>query len=220
MSTTSGTPAGGHSGGLPNFMLLPAELREVIYFYALNPPFPPIETHAINNTTNRVRIPSIAQLSRATRNEALAVFYRRREVIISLHCQRNVDRALAWAKAWGDSAHLSDSITISGTMRTCSNDFYQLKIKCSRDEPQFSVEVRQHPRERSNRLCQIMRSALAKHLETLAKEKQQDNQRGKLTSRDLLGVLTLVGQLSRREVPEDSIQEGVETSRLSKLRIS
>jgi hypothetical protein len=186
------------------FKALPPELRELVIFQA-SWPFPPIETNAINNTPKRVRIPSIAQLSRETRKEALAVFYRNREVIISLHCRRNVQRAVEWAKTWGDF-HMSDTITIGGVMKFCENDWYHLTIKCSRDDPQFSVEARPHLEERPNRYCQAMRDALALHLDEKAARKKDVQHKGMLTSKELLGVLVLVRRLSDRHLSSTTLQ--------------
>jgi len=81
------------------FLDLPPELREVIYSLAMAP-FPPIDTAAIPDTPDRVVIPTIAQVSRTVREEALAIFYRQRPVHISLHCGENTRDSLEWAKAW------------------------------------------------------------------------------------------------------------------------
>ncbi|KJX96604.1 hypothetical protein TI39_contig613g00013 [Zymoseptoria brevis] len=201
--TDDNAPALSREHEVFRFMDLAPELRELCYFHACCP-FPPIETDAINNTSNRVHIPSIAQLSRTTRKEALAVFYRNREVVISLHCRRNIDRAMKWAKAWGDSSYMSSAIVISGTMSKCSNDWYQLRVSCSRDQAQFRVEVRTHLEEHSNKQCLAMRDGVARHLERETADKQQEFERGRLNSKNLLGVLTVVLRLSARYLTEET----------------
>ncbi|SMQ45206.1 unnamed protein product [Zymoseptoria tritici ST99CH_1A5] len=201
--TDDNAPALSREHEVFRFMDLAPELRELVYLHTCCP-FPPIETNAINNTPNRVHIPSIAQLSRTTRKEALAVFYRNREVVISLHCRRNIDRAMKWAKAWGDSSYMSSAIVISGTMSKCGNDWYQLRVSCSRDEAEFRVDVRPHTEERSNKQCLAMRDGLARHLERETANKQQEYERGRLNSKHLLGVLTVVLRLSARYLPEET----------------
>ncbi|KAF7197698.1 hypothetical protein HII31_00787 [Pseudocercospora fuligena] len=146
------------------FMDLAAELRELIYEFA-SAPFPPVNTAAINNTPDMVHIPKIAQLNKQTRSEALAVFYRNRELKLSLHCERNIYRAESWLDAAGSGRIMPGLITFSG--REPGGTFFHIEVRCSKNDPQFTVISRPGSalpgvdRARHDRLCNKLSAYLS-----------------------------------------------------------
>lgn len=118
---------------------LSPELRDQIYYQAMAP-HPPIRTSAIPRTPEYVTIPTIAQLSRRTRAEALRVFYRNRTIEISFHCRINVDRALAWAYAWPDQARFLSRVVLSGKLPSDHDgDFFQVIVRRAPEPPFFGI---------------------------------------------------------------------------------
>lgn len=180
-------------------MDLPAELRELIYYYA-SAPFPPIDTASIRNTPDAISFPAVAQLSRQTRNEALAVFYRNREVHLSLHCDRNVERSIAWLSHWGDDTQLTDKIVLEGLhKRGTPGSMFHLTITCLRKEKetQYRVNMRSHQDPKAEKACQAVKESVSLYIDKkVASDLSLLDEVGKLTKSEMLDIFTLVRSLT------------------------
>ncbi|EME46617.1 hypothetical protein DOTSEDRAFT_22666 [Dothistroma septosporum NZE10] len=175
-------------------MDLPAELREQIYCHA-SALFPPIDTASIRNTPDTIHIPAIAQLSKQTRQEALAVFYRNREVQLSLHCYRNVERSIAWLINWGDDAHLTNSIVFSGLMKPGLGNIFHLTLNCLRKDSgmQYRVSRRPHADPRSEKTFRELEEKISAYINKKVESDQTlQGEVGKLTKSEILDIFDLV----------------------------
>lgn len=180
---------------------LPAELREWVYFHTMAP-FPPINTAAIANTQNMdvptmAPIPAIAQVDRAIRAEALAVFYRNRELRISLHCGRNILRATAWLNSVGRSRVLPNRITIEGMGRYLdAGDTFSITIHCSEQLPQFRVDARPGASVQTQEVVELMKKEVTEYLEERAKAKEGWKEQGKLKACELSSIVNRVRKIA------------------------
>lgn len=193
-SASSGTAVYERKGVFP-FLQLPAELRELVYLYAIQP-ITPIDTAAIPGTPDRIRIPPVAQVSRLLREEALHVLFKRRPAEISLHSGENLRRALLWADGWAGHSHSFGLIILSGRLESSRNDFYHLTLECSEDPPYFSVRTRPGASLKAELLIDQIRRRLLDWLNQ--KVKSADNgQESRFSKAAIIEMIHIVNNASR-----------------------
>ncbi|KAK4504090.1 hypothetical protein PRZ48_005005 [Zasmidium cellare] len=176
-------------------MDLPPELREEVYYHA-SPSFPPLET----SKPDIARVPTIAQLSRQTRKEALAVFYRNRDIHMRLHTDTDILSATGWLDSCAKNAELSHKITISGRFTAVSS--FTLVISCQKRDPQFTVNVQSSVEEDRRSIVKHARNAVAvmkeevsNYLENKTSWRPEDR-RGRLTVGEMRSIVNIVRKVA------------------------
>ncbi|KAF2170092.1 hypothetical protein M409DRAFT_19699 [Zasmidium cellare ATCC 36951] len=176
-------------------MDLPPELREEIYYHA-SPSFPPLET----SKPDIARVPAIAQLSRQTRNEALAIFYKNRDIHMRLHTDEDILSATGWLDACAKNAELSHKITISGLFTRLST--FTLVISCQKKDPQFTVDVQSSIEEEfrgivkhTKKGVRIMKDEVSNYLENKTVRRPEDR-RGRLTVGEMRSIVNIVRKVA------------------------
>ena len=181
---------------------LPPELREHIYYFAMGPNYPPIDTANIPGTPDDATIPALAQVSQQLRGEALAVFYRNRTVKISLYGDENVRQAKAWVNAWAMHAQEFSSVTFAGTMRCAKNEFFHIAIDCVKNAPYFKIHVRPGVSECGEEVLEYMLSEVEGRLARFRRSPSKDEKGGLTASqlRELVGVVHRSAQSTERAI--------------------
>lgn len=173
-------------------MDLPPELREEIYYYA-SPSFPPLET----SKPDIARVPAIAQLSRQTRREALAVFYRNRDVTLNLRSDPDIMNATGWLDSCASNAELSHTITIDGHFPYRAK--FSLVISCQKKDPQFTADVQLDDKESRRNLVKrnfaLLESQVTKYLEDKTSWRPEDR-RGRLTVGEMRNIVNVVRKIT------------------------
>lgn len=173
-------------------MDLPPELREEVYYHA-SPSFPPLET----SQPDVARVPAIAQLSRQTRKEALAVFYRNRDVTLNLRSDPDIMNATGWLDSCARNAELSHKITIDGHFPYRAN--FSLIISCQKKDPQFSADVQLDDKESRRNLVKkdfaLLESQVTNYLENKTSWRPEDR-RGRLTVGEMRNIVNVVRKIT------------------------
>lgn len=173
-------------------MDLPAELREEIYYHA-SPSFPPLET----SKPDIARVPAIAQLSQQTRKEALAVFYRNRDVHIRLRSDHDIINTNGWLDSCARNAELSHKITINGHFPYRAN--FSLVISCQKKDPQFTAHVELDDKESRRNLVKenfaLLQGQVANYLENKTSWRPE-NRRGRLTVGEMRNIVNVVRKIT------------------------
>ena len=176
------------------FLQLPAELREQIYYFAVQP-IVPLDTAAIPGTPDRVTVPLIAQVSKLIRKEALHSLFANRPVEVSLHSSENVRRALLWADRWKDHAKSFGQIIFSGRLAACEYNFFHITLECSDEGPFFRARARPAASARADTLVAKVKEDLLKLLERWVK-KAVKGREGRLSGDQLRDLIKLVEEAS------------------------
>ena len=179
------------------FLKLPAELREQIYLFAVHP-ITPVDTAAIPGTADRVVIPTVAQLSRQTRTEALHVLFSNRPVEISLHSKENLRRAGLWIARWRAQANSITRIFFTGCLERAENDFFHITLQCSDEAPHFRVSTRLGASDEANTLILQMKDNLLHSLEHKV-QSAKEGQKGRLSGGDLIRLIGLINVCAKRQ---------------------
>jgi hypothetical protein len=162
------------------FLRLPAELREAIYLFAIQPITPPLDTAAIPGTPDRVHIPAVAQASSKLREEALHVLFRNRPVEFSLHSAENLRRALLWTEKCSGHTTSFGVIIFSGCLKHVENLFYHITLQCADYAPYFRVRTRPGASSKADILITQIKDKLLKFLDQKVKEAKK-GQEGRLS---------------------------------------
>lgn len=182
------------------FMDLPAELRELVYYHAFTP-IEPIDTAAIPNTPDLIRIPPIAQLSQQTRKEALHVLSRSRPVEISLHSSENHRRALLWALQWHDHAAALPELVFSGRIANLQFHFFEITVRISDEQPHLTAQAKQFSSDKAMEWVwetrRVILARLSKELEDV-----QEGRQAKLSGGTLVELIEMVADRANKVDPK------------------
>ncbi|KAK5121364.1 hypothetical protein LTR85_005530 [Meristemomyces frigidus] len=188
------------AGGVFRMLDLPPELREQIYYLAIER-FPVIDTAAVQD---RVVIPTIAQTSRQLRGEALSVFYRNRPVEVSFHCDENIRRAKVWAKSWaGHAKHFSSTITFSGKMRATGYEFFHITVERIKMAPYFMVTARPGVSRLGAIVAEHMEARIGVRLKKFTR-KAANYEQARLTAEQFQALINNVDRASQYNSPPDA----------------
>ena len=180
---------------------LPAELREQVYLFAIQP-ITPLDTAAIPGTPNRVRLPPIAQVSRQLRDEVRYVLFRNRLVEISLHSGENLRRALLWAENLSGPSSLFGIIIMSGCMKQAMNEFFHITIEISDGAPFFRVRTRPGASQEADLIISRMKSQLLDWLEAKVKA-AKEGPKARLSSASIIEMIYMIDGASCYYPPAD-----------------
>ena len=185
----------GHVQGIFPFLKLPAELREQIYFFAVQP-ITPLDTAAIPGTPDRVTVPTIAHVSKQTRDEALHVLFKHRPVEVSLHSPENLRRALVWADKWSGHTAALAQIIFCGRLQGAGGDFFHVTLVCSEEKPYFRVHTQPGASTQADILTARLKTAVLRWLEHKLEE-ANNGQEGRLSCDELTVLIHKIVEVSK-----------------------
>ena len=171
-------------------MELPPELREIIYYHAMIP-IKPIDTAAIPNTPDRVRIPPIAQLDKVTRHETLHILFTSRPIDISLHSDENLRRALLWANKWQDHARALPKLIFSGRIKSNCYEFFTITITISDEAPFVRATAKPAASQKSDEFIASLKEHMLAWLDMRLSD-VNGGRDGKLSGEALVELISLV----------------------------
>ncbi|GAB7364708.1 hypothetical protein MBLNU230_g5508t1 [Neophaeotheca triangularis] len=171
-------------------MDLAAELREKIYFFAALP-LTPIDTASIPGTPDFVKIPVIAQVNKQVREEALAVFSRKRSVQISLHSSQHFKQSMVWVAKHTDSSAFFSRIIFAGKLKYQNNNFFHITIDCLPKAPYFRAHRRDAATKAADQISHYIKHRILNYLDMVA-EKAGPEYQAKLGGEQLFSLIALV----------------------------
>ena len=177
------------------FMKLPAELRELVYYFAAQP-IAPHDTGAIPGAPDRVRIPAIAQTSTQLRDEALHVLFKNRPAEVRMHSAYSFNRAIDWAVKSSGHSNSFGMITFCGRLEQAENQFYHVTLELSDESPHYQVQTRRCASTKADLIAAKIKEKLLHVLDEHVKEGHL-----KLSGDAIAGLILLIDEASRMHPP-------------------
>lgn len=209
------------------FLELPAELRELVYYHAVQPitvslswtsirfntcvwPFAngvplgqPIDTGAIPGAPDRVRIPAIAQTSKQLRNEVLHVLFKHRPAEIRMTSAYSFERALTWAKNCTGNSNSFGIINFAGRLEYAQNEFYHVTLEISDESPYFEVRSRRGASAKADLIIAHVMEKLLNDLDAKVKAAKK-GQECRLSGDSIADLIHLIDGSSRWGPPPET----------------
>ena len=175
-------------------MKLPAELRELVYYFAAQP-IAPLDTGAIPGAPDRVRIPAIAQASTQLRDEALHVLFKNRPAEVRMHSAYSFNRAIDWAVKCSRPSNPFGMITFCGRLEEAENQFYHITLELLDESPYYQVRVRRCASTKADLITAQIKEKLLRVLDENVKADP------KLSGDAIAGLILLIDEASRMHPP-------------------
>jgi hypothetical protein len=179
-------------------MKLPAELRELVYYFAAQP-ITPLDTGAIPGAPDRVRIPAIAQTSTQLRDEALHVLFKNRPAEVRMHSAYSFNRAIDWAVKCSGQSNSFGMIDFRGRLEQAENEYFHITLEISDEAPYYQVVTKRCASVKADLITGQIQQKLWEFLDEHTKV--EDRQQGRLSGDVIAGVILLIDEASRVHPP-------------------